>query len=107
GGDDCCPDPALDEREVLRRGAGEDARERLAIEAIDAREEPAEERAVLVQHGIVTVLEKRVAADAQLLARDAAAAQAAAERPVHRAVAVIGAAVAVLAEGAAELAHHQ
>src|SRR5947208_1836249 len=97
----------LDEREVLRRGAGEDARERLAIEAIDAREEPAEERAVLVQHGIVTVLEKRVARDAQLLARDAAAAQAAAERPVHRAVAVIGAAVAVLAEGAAELAHHQ
>src|SRR5881398_2763171 len=28
----------LDEREVLRRGAGEDARERLAVEAIDARE---------------------------------------------------------------------
>src|SRR2546423_35356 len=40
-------------------------------------------------------------------ARTAATAQAAVERPVHRAVAVIGAAVAVLAEGAAELAHHQ
>src|SRR5437868_13082695 len=63
----------LNERQVLRRSAGEDARQRLAFQAVDACKEPAEERAIVVQHRIVAILEERAARDAQLLAGDAAA----------------------------------
>src|SRR4051794_1018994 len=96
----------LDESQVLRRSAGEYARQRLALQSVGAREQSAQHRAIVVQHRIVAVLEKRAARHAHLLANDAAARQRAAQRPVHRAMSMVGAAVAVLAEGAAELADH-
>src|SRR3954467_13328736 len=99
----------LNESQVLRRSGGEDARQRVALQAVDARQESAQHRAIVVQHRIVAILEERAARHAHLLAGHAAACERAAEHPVDRAVAMIGAAVTVLAERAAELTdddHH-
>src|SRR6202021_1495255 len=71
-----------------------------------ALEQPAEHRAVVGQHRIVAVLKKIGLIDLDLLADDAAAIDAAAHHPVDAAMAMVGAAVAILAEGAAEFGNH-
>ncbi len=62
--------------------------------------------AVVGEHRIVAVLEEVGLVDRHLLADDAAAVDAAAQHPVDAAMAVVGALVAVLAEGAPELGDH-
>src|SRR6185369_5900859 len=95
-----------EKRDVLRRHRRKDARDLRRVEAVGTGEEPAEELAVFVEHRIVAVLEQGALRDAHLLAHDALPLHRAAQDPVHAAMAVIGAAVAVLAKGAAEFAQH-
>src|ERR1044072_4624869 len=105
----CAPAHLSEKCDVLRRHRREHARELRAVEAIDPSKNPREELAVFVQYRVVAVLEQRSLGNAHLLADDALSFQRSAQHPVHAAVAVIGAAVAVLTEGAAELAdddHH-
>src|SRR5579863_7689337 len=63
-------------------------------------------RAIIGQHWIVAILEQRRLLDLDLVADDAPAIDAAAHDPVDAAVTVIGAAVAIRAEGAAEFGDH-
>src|ERR1700722_3257938 len=76
------------------------------LQPIQVLEQTCKHCAIIGQHRIVAVLKQRRLLDLDLLARDAPAIDAAAHHPVDAAVAVIGAAVAVLAEGAAELGDH-
>src|SRR5260221_3171522 len=69
-------------------------------------EQPCEHRALIGDHGIIAVLEQIRVVDLDLFAEDAAAIDAAAHHPVDAAVAVIGAAVAVLAKGTPKLGDH-
>src|ERR1700692_2473172 len=71
-----------------------------------ALEQSAKHRAVVGQNRIIAILKKIGLIDLDLFADDAAAIDAAAHYPVDAAMAVIGAAVAVLAEGAAEFGDH-
>ena len=73
------------------------------IELIHPLEDAAEHRAILGEHRKVAVLIERLRLDGDLLADDAAAADRAAHHPVSAAVAMIGAARAVLLERAPEL----
>jgi hypothetical protein len=66
------------------------------------RWKPCEHRAIARQNGIVPVLKPIGLVDFDLFAEDAAAIDAASDHPVDEPVAVIGAGVAVLPEGAAE-----
>ena len=71
---------------------------------------PPQHRTIFVQHRIVAVLEQRARVHGHLIARHPTTAHRAADRPEDAAVAVVGAAVAVFLEGAAELAdddHHR
>src|SRR5206468_10531696 len=99
-------DPRLRQTQVARPSAGKYLRELRRVQSIQPREQSAEHGAVLVQHRVVAVLEEAARIDGLLFADDAAAADAAAKHPVDAAVAVVGAAVAVLAEGAAEFTEH-
>src|ERR1700682_5219181 len=74
------------------------------VEPIDSREEAAEDSTVFVEYWIIAVLEKRRLREQRLFANYTATTYAAAEHPVHAPVTVVGAAVAVLAERATELA---
>ena len=71
------------------------------LQPIQVLEQARKHRAIVGQHRIVAVLKQRRLFDLDLLAGDTPAIDAAAHHPVHAAVTVIGAAVAVLAEGAA------
>src|SRR5258707_15540966 len=71
-----------------------------------ALQQACEHRPIVGQNGIVAILKKVCLLDFHLFAKDAAAIDAASHYPVNAAVAMIGAAVAVLAEGAAELGDH-
>src|SRR6202051_4922519 len=71
-----------------------------------ALEQACEHGPVVGQDRIVAVLKKRRLLDLDLSAEHAAAIDAAAHHPVDAAVAVIGAAIPVLAEGAPELRNH-
>src|SRR5262249_18147685 len=102
--------PISEQGEVLRRHRREDARELRPVEAVDPSEKPGEKLAVFVQHRVVAILEQRSLGNARLLADDALSLDRPAQHPVHAAVAVVGAALAVLADGAAEFAdddHHR
>jgi hypothetical protein len=83
---------------------GEDAPNACCLQPEHALEQPPEHRAVVGQNWVVAVLEKIGLIDLDLFANDAAAIDAAAHHP--SAMAMIGAAVAVLAEGAAEFGNH-
>src|ERR1700676_3122073 len=68
-----------------------------------ALEQPCEHRTIIRQDRIVAVLKKVGLVDLHLFANDAAAIDAASHHPVDAAVAMIGAAVAILPEGTPEL----
>src|SRR6266480_4397319 len=76
-----------------------------AAEPVHPREKIGEHRAVVVQYLVIAVLEEVCLAHHHLAPRDTAARNAAAEHPQRIAMPVVGAAVAVLAEGAAEFRH--
>jgi len=92
------------------RSFGVDARKhllhQLLVKPVGAGEQAAEQGAVVGQHRIVAVLEQRGVVDLDLLAGHAPAFDGAAEHPIDAAVAVVGALVAVLPEGAAEFRDH-
>ena len=74
------------------------------VEAVHLRKQPAKYGAVFIEDGVVPILKQGSLLDLDLVSRNATAVNAAAEHPVHAAVAVVGAAVAVFAEGAPEFA---
>src|SRR5271169_4767689 len=76
------------------------------LKSEDALEQASEHRAIVGQNRIVAVLKKRGLLDLDLFADDATAIDAAPHHPIDAAVTVIGAAVAVLAEGATEFGNH-
>src|SRR3984957_7714497 len=94
------------QREIARWRAGEYLLERRAVEAVDALEQAAEHHPVVGEHGVVAVLEQARLGNLDLLTREPATFDGAAEHPVDAAVAVVGALVAVLAEGPPELGDH-
>src|SRR5471030_3499294 len=94
--------PALYQPYVARFDAAENAIELLRVQAVHAREQAAEDGAVFVQHREVAVLVQARGLDPHLLAQHLSAVDAAAQHPVGGAVSVVGAAVAVFLEGAAE-----
>src|ERR1700761_2929958 len=65
-----------------------------------------EHRAIIGQHRIVAILEQCRLLDLDLLAGDTATIDAATHDPVHAAVTVVGAAVAILAKRAPEFGNH-
>src|ERR1700730_511926 len=71
-----------------------------------ALEQPGEHGTIIGQNRIVAVLKKVCLLDLDLFAENTAAIDAAAQHPVDAAVAVVGAAVAVLAKGAAKFGDH-
>src|SRR5207302_9464669 len=93
---------ASQQLEIPRLDRRKDALQGVLIEAEHALEQTAEKRAVIGQHRKIAVLEEVRLVDRHLLACDAAASDAAAQHPIDAAMAVIGAAIAVLAERAAE-----
>jgi hypothetical protein len=95
-----------DQPQFRRANAGEDSLHARGVEPEHMLEQACEHRAVVGEHGIVAVLEQARLLDLDLFAEDAAAIDAAAHHPIGTAVAVIGAAVAILAEGAPELGDH-
>ena len=94
--------PSLQEREVARLDRREHALEAILIEPVHPLKQSGQQRAVFGENGIIAILEQVRIIDRYLLAGDPAALDAAAQHPVNAAVAVIRAAIAVLAEGAAE-----
>src|SRR5581483_214830 len=95
-----------DQSEIARRSTREHLLHAIARQPKHPGEQSAEHGAIVVQHREIAVLEQRRLLDLLLLARDAPALHGAAEHPIGRTMAVIGAAIAVLAEGAAKLADH-
>jgi hypothetical protein len=75
-------------------------------QAPECLEQTAEYGAVVVEHRTVPILKQRRVLDALLDAGDASAGNRATEHPVNRTVTVIGAVIAILAEGATELGQH-
>src|ERR1700688_3565788 len=69
-------------------------------------EQTCEHGAIVSQNGIVAVLKKAGLVYFDLFAQDTAAVDPASHHPVHAAVAMIGAAVAIFPEGASELGDH-
>src|SRR5262245_44888316 len=99
-------DDCSEKRQVLGRRGRKYTGELRGIEAVHAPEKTAEEIAVFGKDGIVAVLEQRSMRNADLFAHDASPFQGSTKNPIGAAVAVVGATVAVLPEGAAELAQH-
>src|SRR5262245_44144388 len=92
-----------DESDVARGRVREDSIGSHPVKAEHHLEQAAEECAIFVQHRPVAILVERAAFDGDLVAYDATAAYGAAEDPVHRAMTMVGAARAVLAEGPPKL----
>src|SRR6185437_16881345 len=82
--------------------AREDSLDSGSVEPVHAPEQAGEHRAIVGQNRIVAVLEQGRLLNLDLFAEDAAAIDAATHHPIDAAMAVIGAAVAVLPEGAAK-----
>src|ERR1700723_2011347 len=86
--------------------AGENALNARWFQPVHALEQPCEHRTIIGQNRIVPVLKKIGLVDLDLRAEDAAAIDSASHHPVDAAVAMIGAAVAILPESASELGDH-
>jgi GH15 family glucan-1,4-alpha-glucosidase len=97
---------ALDQMQVLGAGTRKHRAEVGGRQAVHSLHEAAQYVAVVVQHGIVTILEQALCVDRHLVACNASTGHLSAEHPVRRTVAVIGSLVAVLTERTAELGHH-
>src|ERR1700722_1558011 len=76
------------------------------LQSVQVLEQTRKHGAVIGQHRIVAVLKQRCLLDLDLFAGDASAVDAAAHHPVDAAVAVIGAAVAVLTKRTPEFGDH-
>src|SRR5215469_5182521 len=100
------PLSASNQSQVLRLHGREYLLQAVGREPIDVVEDATEHGAIFVEHRIVAVLEQVLLLDLRLLASQATAFDAAAHHPIDAAMPVIGAAVAVLAEGSPELADH-
>src|SRR5579863_10432133 len=96
----------LSQPEFHRVNPGKDPLNARGLKSEDPPEQASEHGAVVGQHRVVAVLKERGLRDLDLLAGDAATIDAAAHHPIDAAVTMIGAAVAVLAEGAAELGNN-
>src|SRR3984893_3662685 len=86
--------------------AGENALNARLFQPEHTLKQPCEHRTIIGQNGIVPVLKKIGLVDLDLRAEDAAAIDSASHHPVDAAVTMIGAAVAVLPEGASEFGDH-
>src|SRR5581483_5561573 len=95
-----------DEPQIGGRRPWEYLPDAVAIQAPQACEQTAEHRAVVVEHGIIAILHECRGLHAYLLPGNASPRDAAAEHPVHRAMPVIRAAIAVFAERASEFREH-
>src|SRR5579883_2072245 len=100
------PSIPLDQPELCWSDAREYALDAGGIQPVHPVEEAGEHGAIIGQHRIVAVLEQRRLLDLDLLAVNAAAIHAATHHPIDAAMAMIGAAVAILAEGAPEFGDH-
>src|ERR1700680_3313579 len=96
----------LDQSELHWTDACENPLNTCCLQAEYPLEQACKHRPVVSQNRVITILKKRGLLDFDLLAGDAAAIEAAAHHPIDAAVAVIGAAVAILAEGAAEFGNY-
>src|SRR4051812_20758449 len=103
----CTHAKRLDETEVARHGLREHTRELRCIQTPQACKHTAEHGTIVVEHRKIAILQQGGIAYFDLFTDNAAAAHAAAEQPVRRAVAVVGALVAVLTQRAPELRHHR
>src|ERR1700676_2017736 len=96
----------LDQSELHWTDACENPLNTVCLQAEYPLEQACKHRPVVSQNRVITILKKRGLLDFDLLAGDAAAIEAAAHHPIDAAVAVIGATVAIFAEGAAEFGDH-
>src|SRR5579862_2909826 len=96
----------LDQSEFHRMHAGEDPLNVCRLQPVEVLEQTCKHRAIVGQYRIVAILKQRRLLDLDLLADDASAIDAAAHHPIDAAVTMIGAAIAILAEGAAEFGDH-
>src|SRR5258708_1116061 len=88
--------------QIFRRDARKHLLHQFLVEPVGAGEQAAEQGAVIRQHRIVAVLEQRGVLDLDLLAGPAPTFDGAPQHPIDAAVALVGALVALLPEGAAE-----
>src|ERR1700730_6158172 len=88
----------LRQTQVSRTDVGKDPLNARGRQSVQVLEQTRKHGAIIGQHRIVAVLKQRRLLDLDLFAGDASAVDAAAHHPVDAAVAVIGAAVAVLAK---------
>src|SRR6202165_6087692 len=95
--------PPLNQSQFRRMNAGKNPLHACGFQPEHALEQACEHRPVVGQNRIVAVLKQACLLDLDLFAEDGAPMDAASHHPIDAAVAVIGAAVAILAEGAAEL----
>src|SRR5260370_16887756 len=95
--------PPLNQSQFRRMNAGKNPLHACGFQPEYAMAQAREHRPVVGQNRIVAVWKQACLLDLDLFAEDAAAIDAASHHPIDAAVAVIGAAVAILAEGAAEL----
>src|SRR5271154_7066353 len=96
----------LRQTQVSRTDVGKDPLNARGRQSVQVLEQTCKHSAIIGQHRIVAVLKQRRLLDLDLFARDATAIDATAHHPIDAAMTVIGAAVAVLAEGAAEFGDH-
>src|ERR1700752_1320715 len=96
----------LDEPQLGWADTGENALKACHIKPLHMLEEPCKHRAVVRQHRIITVLEQVRLFDLDQLAQDSATIDPAAHHPINAAMTVVGAAIAILAEGTAEFRNH-
>src|ERR1700761_6864559 len=82
--------------------AGEDALDGVCVEPVHAPEQARKHRAIVGQNRVVPVLEQRRLLHLDLLTENTPAIDAAAHHPIDAAMAVVGAAVAILAERTAK-----
>src|SRR5580704_19072379 len=97
---------ALDQVEIHGWGLREDALALIRRQAPERAKQATEHRAIIIEHGIVAVLEQARALEPNLISGQARAVDRAAQHPVDGAMAMIGAAVTVFTKRASEFRQH-
>jgi len=96
----------LDQLQVARLRLWEHILQLIATQAPDASQQAAIHIPIIVEHLVIAILQQVLLRYRYLFAGDAAAIDLAAQHPVHGAVAMIGAAIAVFAEGTTTVLFH-
>src|ERR1700733_3802774 len=96
----------LHEAKFRRMHASKNPLNARLLQPVEVLKQTCKHGAIIRQHGIIAILKQRRLFDLDLLADNASTIDAATHHPIDAAVAVIGAAIAVLAEGTAEFVHH-